>query len=117
MVVHVGEQGLTSMVEVVGAGVDCHAWGLLRPFPAGWGDRYSDHDSGSRDRYSSRSNVKPGDWDCPSCQFSNFASRTACFKCRTPKGETHFAMFCSTTLCCCTSLYTLTLLLLLFCFP
>ncbi|MPC42414.1 Zinc finger protein VAR3, chloroplastic [Portunus trituberculatus] len=56
----------------------------------GWGDRYSDHDSGSRDRYSSRSNVKPGDWDCPSCQFSNFASRTACFKCRTPKDGDSF---------------------------
>ncbi|KAG0724458.1 Tyrosine--tRNA ligase, mitochondrial [Chionoecetes opilio] len=49
------------------------------------GDRYSDHDSRGGDRYSRSSNVKPGDWDCPSCQFSNFASRTACFKCRTPK--------------------------------
>lgn len=62
---------------------DSNDWG-------GWGDRYSDHDSGSRDRYSSRSNVKPGDWDCPSCQFSNFASRTACFKCRTPKDGDSF---------------------------
>ena len=62
---------------------DTNDWG------GGWNDRY-DHDSGSRDRYSSRSNVKPGDWDCPSCQFSNFASRTACFKCRTPKDGDSF---------------------------
>ncbi|XP_071538236.1 uncharacterized protein [Panulirus ornatus] len=58
---------------------DSNDWG------GGW-DRYSDQDSGSRDRYSSgRSSCKPGDWYCPSCQFSNFASRTACLKCRTCK--------------------------------
>lgn len=51
----------------------------------GW-DRYSDKDSG-RDRYSSggRNSRKPGDWDCPSCKFINYASRTACLKCRIPK--------------------------------
>ncbi|XP_069157479.1 RNA-binding protein cabeza isoform X10 [Procambarus clarkii] len=57
---------------------DSNDWG------GGW-DRYSD-----QDRYSSRSSSKPGDWDCPSCQFSNFASRTACFKCRTPKDGDSF---------------------------
>ncbi|XP_066945778.1 RNA-binding protein cabeza-like isoform X3 [Macrobrachium rosenbergii] len=57
-----------------------------------WPDRYSDQDSGSRDRYSgSRSiNSKPGDWDCPNCQFLNFASRSMCFKCRTPKDSDGF---------------------------
>lgn len=29
---------------------------------------------------------KPGDWECPECYFANFASRTQCFKCSTPKG-------------------------------
>jgi hypothetical protein len=24
---------------------------------------------------------RPGDWDCPSCGFSNFQSRTQCFRC------------------------------------
>ncbi|KAK3869105.1 hypothetical protein Pcinc_025562 [Petrolisthes cinctipes] len=57
---------------------DTNDWG------GGW-DRHSDYDSGSRDRYSRNSNVKPGDWECTSCQFNNFASRTACFKCRAPK--------------------------------
>lgn len=27
---------------------------------------------------------KPGDWDCPSCNQNNFASRRQCFKCKTP---------------------------------
>ena len=26
----------------------------------------------------------PGDWECPSCHASNFASRSICFKCSTP---------------------------------
>ena len=29
--------------------------------------------------------VRPGDWNCPSCNAHNFASRNECFKCRTPK--------------------------------
>ena len=24
---------------------------------------------------------RPGDWECPSCRFSNFQSRTQCFRC------------------------------------
>lgn len=31
------------------------------------------------------SNRRPGDWDCPACNVHNFASRTSCFKCHTPK--------------------------------
>lgn len=30
---------------------------------------------------------RPGDWNCPSCGISNFASRYECFKCSTPKPE------------------------------
>ncbi|KAI9312821.1 ribonuclease H-like domain-containing protein [Dichotomocladium elegans] len=29
----------------------------------------------------SRRRVRPGDWNCPNCQFHNFASRRNCFKC------------------------------------
>lgn len=28
-----------------------------------------------------------GDWPCPSCRQSNFARRTECFKCNTPRPE------------------------------
>ncbi|KAG0364109.1 hypothetical protein BGZ54_007838 [Gamsiella multidivaricata] len=27
---------------------------------------------------------RPGDWNCPNCNFQNFASRTQCMKCSTP---------------------------------
>ncbi|KAG0223041.1 hypothetical protein BGW42_006161 [Actinomortierella wolfii] len=27
---------------------------------------------------------RPGDWNCPNCNFQNFASRTVCMKCNTP---------------------------------
>ena len=30
--------------------------------------------------------LRPGDWLCPSCRAHNFASRTACFKCKARKG-------------------------------
>jgi uncharacterized OB-fold protein len=30
---------------------------------------------------------KPGDWNCPSCSYLNFARRTDCGKCGTPKPE------------------------------
>lgn len=30
---------------------------------------------------------RPGDWACPSCGMNNFARRTECFKCGTPKGN------------------------------
>ncbi|MPC64280.1 hypothetical protein E2C01_058392 [Portunus trituberculatus] len=43
--------------------------------------------SSSQARFGNR-NAPPGqNWECSSCRFSNFSSRTACFKCRTPKGE------------------------------
>ena len=32
-------------------------------------------------------NGRPGDWMCPSCYNNNFASRTACFRCSTPKPD------------------------------
>eukprot|EP00662_Eupelagonemidae_sp_cell21_P037475 gene37475-25350_t len=28
---------------------------------------------------------KPGDWECPTCVFVNFMTRTECMKCRTSK--------------------------------
>lgn len=31
------------------------------------------------------SNVREGDWRCPACQISNFASRQQCFKCGKPR--------------------------------
>lgn len=30
---------------------------------------------------------RPGEWVCPECKISNFASRTECFKCNTEKPE------------------------------
>ena len=30
--------------------------------------------------------MRPGDWNCPECNFSNFASRTECKRCSTPGG-------------------------------
>lgn len=35
----------------------------------------------------SNSNGRPGDWDCPDCGISNFASRQACFKCSAARPE------------------------------
>ena len=29
--------------------------------------------------------VRPGDWTCPNCSANVFASKTACFRCQTPK--------------------------------
>ena len=33
----------------------------------------------------SGSDRRPGDWDCPACNGHNFASKSACYKCSTPK--------------------------------
>lgn len=33
---------------------------------------------------SSKNKPRPGDWNCPSCGFSNFQRRTACFRCSFP---------------------------------
>ncbi|KAF2743209.1 hypothetical protein M011DRAFT_461837 [Sporormia fimetaria CBS 119925] len=32
----------------------------------------------------SKNRPRPGDWTCPSCNFSNFQRRTACFRCSFP---------------------------------
>ncbi|CRK43507.1 hypothetical protein BN1723_019221, partial [Verticillium longisporum] len=32
----------------------------------------------------SKNRPRPGDWTCPSCGFSNFQRRTACFRCSFP---------------------------------
>ncbi len=32
----------------------------------------------------SKNRPRPGDWTCPSCGFSNFQRRTACFRCSYP---------------------------------
>ncbi|CAI4311299.1 BCN_G0007620.mRNA.1.CDS.1 [Saccharomyces cerevisiae] len=32
----------------------------------------------------SKNKPRPGDWNCPSCGFSNFQRRTACFRCSFP---------------------------------
>lgn len=32
----------------------------------------------------SKNRPRPGDWNCPSCGFSNFQRRTACFRCMFP---------------------------------
>jgi len=41
----------------------------------------------SRGNFSGRNfeDRRPGDWDCPSCNAHNFASKTACFVCDKPK--------------------------------
>lgn len=35
----------------------------------------------------SKNRPRPGDWTCPSCGFSNFQRRTACFRCSYPAGN------------------------------
>ena len=38
----------------------------------------------------SKNRPRPGDWTCPSCGFSNFQRRTACFRCSFPAvGSSH----------------------------
>lgn len=36
----------------------------------------------------SKNRPRPGDWTCPSCGFSNFQRRTACFRCSYPAAAT-----------------------------
>lgn len=38
---------------------------------------------------SSKNRPRPGDWTCPSCGFSNFQRRTACFRCSFPATSAH----------------------------
>ena len=60
----------------------CNRTGCEEPKPRGrGGNRHSrghrsSNSSGPRD-----SNMKPGDWICPSCKNHNFASRTECNRC------------------------------------
>jgi len=35
----------------------------------------------------SKNRPRPGDWTCPSCGFSNFQRRTACFRCSFPAAQ------------------------------
>lgn len=35
----------------------------------------------------SKNKPRPGDWNCPSCGFSNFQRRTACFRCSFPSSS------------------------------
>ncbi len=35
----------------------------------------------------SKNRPRPGDWTCPSCGFSNFQRRTACFRCSFPASQ------------------------------
>lgn len=53
-------------VQPSSAGVLDKAQEILTPFP------------------SSKNRPRPGDWTCPSCGFSNFQRRTACFRCSFP---------------------------------
>ena len=42
----------------------------------------------------SKNRPRPGDWTCPSCGFSNFQRRTACFRCSYPAvGEQPHQMY------------------------
>ena len=45
----------------------------------------TDFQGGGGGNFQGGGNVRPGDWNCPSCNVNNFASRNACFKCGTPK--------------------------------
>ena len=60
----------------------CNRTGCEEPKPRGGGGNRnsrghrSSNSGGSRD-----SNMKPGDWICPSCKNHNFASRTECNRC------------------------------------
>lgn len=40
---------------------------------------------GGFDRPRQSQSFREGDWSCPQCSAHNFASRSECFKCRTPK--------------------------------
>merc|ERR1711962_1985405 len=50
----------------------------------GWSKSRDDDDYRGGGGYSS-SRSRPGDWNCGECQFSNFASRTSCYKCNASK--------------------------------
>ena len=64
--------------------------------PSAKASRYSSDGASSRgdsygsaggDRYGSRGGGDGGgDWDCSDCGFSNFASRSECYRCHAPKG-------------------------------
>lgn len=50
----------------------------------GGGGYGRDDDRGDR-RGGGGKGGRPGDWDCPECSFSNFASRDRCLKCQCDK--------------------------------
>ncbi|CAM9518110.1 unnamed protein product [Ectocarpus fasciculatus] len=57
------------------------------PRPYEEGGEGSSFDGGGVGGYRQREPVqkREGDWDCPSCQFHNFASRQACYRCQAPR--------------------------------
>ncbi|KAJ3413721.1 hypothetical protein HDV05_007624 [Chytridiales sp. JEL 0842] len=82
---------------------ECNRCHNPKPAEAGGGGGSSGYGGGQRgDRYESRGGYgggdrggrgggrggfggSDGDWSCPSCNNNNFARRTECFKCNTPK--------------------------------
>ena len=82
---------------------NCYKCGAPKPEDAGAdsGDYAGNYDNfgsqGSQGSYGSygshgsfgggRGNVRPGDWECPSCGANVFASKRNCFKCGTPKPD------------------------------
>mmetsp|Transcript_42120 Transcript_42120/g.80572 ORF Transcript_42120/g.80572 Transcript_42120/m.80572 type:complete len:161 (+) Transcript_42120:59-541(+) len=46
------------------------------------GDRFG---GGGKGGGGCQGEIRPGDWSCSSCGMNNFARRTECFKCGTPK--------------------------------
>ena len=64
----------------------CNRTGCEEPKPrGGGGNRHSRGHRSSNSGGSRDSNIKPGDWICPSCKNHNFASRTECNRCDTRK--------------------------------
>merc|ERR1711942_81466 len=60
-------------------------WGRDSRGGGRWSKSRDDDDYRGGGGYSS-SRSRPGDWNCGECQFSNFASRTSCYKCNASKG-------------------------------
>ncbi|CAM9989022.1 unnamed protein product, partial [Ectocarpus sp. 8 AP-2014] len=56
-----------------------------RPYEEGLGVSSSGGGAGGGYRQREPVQKREGDWDCPSCQFHNFASRQVCYKCQAPR--------------------------------
>ena len=55
------------------------------PPPANNGDSCGGGGMGGGGGGGGAQNVRPGDWTCPSCGANVFASKSACFRCQTPR--------------------------------